>query len=414
MNLTPVIALLRQEMGLNPASIGEEAVAHALRRRMVAIGCGNDEEYAARLSASREEVQELIEEISVPETWFFREESAFECLRSHVRQALLHVEKSRPFNVACLPCATGEEAYSIAMVLLDMGLAPAKFRVHALDISYRALLRAQQAVYGDYSFRSADQTFRSRYFQACAGGYQVTQTVRDQVSFYHGSVLALPLPFDAAVYDVVFCRNLLIYLDEEARKRAVGELKKILAPGGMLLVGHAEVSIPLQEGFGRSPDGALRLGTETAAPVPQPPRRKRAAHPAPRAESKAQGRHAMPFAPAVKAVPVMQNDRVAAAPDEAREIRALADAGRLDEARTLCDARLQAGERSAELYCMLGLVLNAKGEAVAARECYRKAVYLDPQHAEARQQLALTDQRKGAGPAQTGRQAGTGFEKARG
>lgn len=395
MNLTPFIALLRREMGLDPASIGEGAVVQALRRRMTATGCLNEGEYSARLSISPEEVQELIEEISVPETWFFREEAAFDCLRSQVRQNLPETGKQRLFNVACLPCSTGEEAYSIVMALLDMGLAPAKFRVHALDISYRALIRAQQAVYGEYSFRASDKTFRERYFQAGAQGYQVIQSVRDQVSFYHGSVLALPTPFDSAMYDVLFCRNLLIYLDNEARKRFVAGLKNILAPGGILLVGHSEVSIALNEGFERGGDGALRMGQGTAKPTPQPPMRKRSERHLPKDENKGQELRAMPFASVAKALTAAQTGAAAVAPDETGKIRALADAGRLDEARASCDACIQKGGHSAELYCLLGVILNAQGDPAAARDSYRKAMYLDPQHVEARQLLVMIEQRSG-------------------
>ena len=393
MNLIPVIALLRQEIGLNPASIGESAVAHALRRRIVATGCGNEENYVARLSSSQEEVQELIEEVIVPETWFFREEGTFECLRSHVRQTLLSAGKLSSFSVACLPCATGEEAYSIVMALLDMGLAPSKFRVHALDISSRALIRAQQAVYGEYSFRTTDKTFRVRYFQAGAGSYQLIQAVRDQVSFYQGSALAMPPPFDSVTYDVVFCRNLLIYLDDLARKRVVAGLKMMLAPDGILLLGHAEASIALQEGFERSAEGALRLRQCTARLVPQWTARKQLARPATLDVSELQAQNPMPFAAVSTNLSVAQNDTVA--PHEIKEIRALADAGRLDEARLFCEARLHAGERSADLYCLLGLILTAQRDVGAARECYRKAMYLNPQHAEARQQVIMADQRSG-------------------
>ncbi len=388
MSLDFVIALLRKEVGLNPESIGESAVEHAMRRRMSATRCVTEQEYEQRLSHSTEELQELIEEISVPETWFFREESAFECLRTHVHSS----GKLRPVTVACMPCATGEEAYTIAMVLLDMGIAAERFRVHALDISYRALLRAQQAVYGEYSFRSADKAFRARYFQAGAEGYQVIQTVRNQVSFYHGNSLALPNPFDSAVYDVVFCRNMLIYLDDEARKSVIEAIKKMLAPDGILLVGHSEASIALQMGFVRDSDGALHFGQAQTAGLgaaTHPVRARRAVHVAPPALEKTKS--PMPFASVAKAV--LKKPEVQAEADDLGKIRGLADGGKLDEARRCCEDILLDGKRSAELYSLLGLVLNAQGEVAAARECYRKAMYLNPHHEEARQQLAVLDQR---------------------
>lgn len=402
MNLAPVLALLRREMGLNPASVGEGTVAHAMRRRMAAVGCTDAADYATRLGASQEELQELIEEVAVPETWFFREDSAFECLRQHVQQVLQSAGKPRVLHFACLPCATGEEAYSIAMSLLDMGLPPARFRVHALDISYRALIRAQQGLYGEYSFRGADQRLRARYFQAAADAHQVDQAVRDQVSFYQGSALALPSPFNALTYDVVFCRNLLIYLDAEARQRVVAGLKGMLAADGILLVGHSETSIVLHEGFVRSANGALRVGRVAALPASPPPARRQPRAPgATRAAGSLPATGPMPFAtPAVlsKVAAVASTAGLATdarRDDDLRPIRVLADAGQLDEAAARCAALVLAGVHSAELYCLQGLVANAQGHPDAARECLRKALYLDPAHADARWQLSLLDQRRG-------------------
>ena len=402
MSLAPVLALLRREMGLNPASVGESTVAHAMRRRMAAVGCTDAADYATRLGASQEELQELIEEVAVPETWFFREDSAFECLRQHVQHVLPSAGKPRLFHFACLPCATGEEAYSIAMNLLDMGLPPARFRVHALDISYRALIRAQQGLYGEYSFRGADQRLRARYFQTAADAHQVDQAVRDQVSFYQGSALALPSPFNALTYDVVFCRNLLIYLDAEARQRVVAGLKGMLAADGILLVGHSETSIVLHEGFVRSANGALRVGRVAALPASPPPaRRQPRAGGATRAAGSLPAIGPMPFATpvalsrvadAANATGLVIDDRGGG---DLGQIRALADAGQLEEAAACCAELVRAGMHSAELYCLQGLVGNAQGNPVDARACFRKALYLDPALADASLQLSLLDQRSG-------------------
>ncbi len=400
MNLAPVLALLRREMGLNPASVGENTVAHAMRRRMAAVGCTHAADYASRLGASQDELQELIEEVAVPETWFFREDSAFECLRQHVQHILQSDGKPRVFHFACLPCATGEEAYSIAMTLLDMGLPPARFRVHALDISYRALVRAQQGLYGDYSFRGADQRLRTRYFQAAADAHQVDQAVRDQVSFYQGSALALPSPFNALTYDVVFCRNMLIYLDAEARQRVVAGLKGMLAADGILLVGHSETSIVLHDGFVRSANGALRVGRVAALPPP-PTRRQPPLPGATRAAARLPAAGTMPFStpgapPEVAAVATTAGHATAdRRGDDLGQIRVLANAGQLEEAAARCAEHVRAGMHSAELYCLQGLVCHAQGNTAAARECFRKALYLDPAHADARWQMSLVDQRSG-------------------
>lgn len=366
MDMAEIIALLRREIGLNPDSMGENVVQQAIGRRIVATACKDIAEYVTRLSASRDEVQELVEEVTVPETWFFREQTAFECLRRH---AML---SSGVLMVASMPCATGEEPYSIAMSLLELGLPASRFRVHALDISHRALLLAQRGEYGEHAFRAADNTFRRHYFAPAATGYRVNQTVRDQVSFYHGSLLAPPPPFATGSYDVVFCRNLLIYLDEEARLKVVAELKRMLSGQGILLVGHAEAAILIQQGFRRREDGALTLAARPVE-VLRPSRQKR---PPPTARP-------VPFSdmPAAAQQPDAENENTA--------IRSLADQGLLDEARLRCEKNLAMGQHSAELYCMLGLVLHAKNDVEGARECYRKALYLDPRHQEASLQLAM-------------------------
>lgn len=399
MNLAGIIQVLQREIGLNPASISEGAVRHAMQRRMVATGCQSSEAYQARLDASRDEVQELIEEVTVPETWFFREDSAFECLRQQARQTQANNQSGRPFSVASIPCATGEEPYSIAMALFDMGMAASRFRVHALDVSFRALLLAQQARYGSNSFRAIDNSFRQRFFEMQGNAYGLHESVKAQVSFYQGSVTTLPAPFNSQTYDVVFTRNLLIYLDHDGRERFIAGLKRMLAPTAILLVGHSEAGILLNAGFVRRADGAFVQADAQARTVPvvaiKLPRlpsipvltkRKRA----PVSPS------AMPFSSDNPTSPQRSHSAATTAvelpvavTDALDEVRQLADAGRLQEAQARCEQLLASGQHSAQLHYLRGLLHNAQGDSAAARECYRKAVYLDPQHGEAKAQLTL-------------------------
>lgn len=399
MNLAGIIQVLQREIGLNPASISEGAVRHAMQRRMVAIGCQTSEAYQARLDASRDEVQELIEEVTVPETWFFREDSAFECLRQQARLTQANNQSGRPFNVASIPCATGEEPYSIAMALLDMGMAASRFRVHALDVSFRALLLAQQARYGRNSFRAIDNSFRERFFERQDNAYGLNERVKAQVSFYQGSVTTLPAPFNSQTYDVVFTRNLLIYLDHDGRERFIAGLKRMLAPTAILLVGHSEAGILLSAGFVRRADGAFVQADAQAQtlPVVAIDRSKFPTAPVLTKRKRASvSPLVMPFssgspASAQRTQSAASNsvELPVAVTEALEEVRQLADAGRLQEAQARCEQLLASGQHSAQLHYLRGLLLNAQGDSAAARECYRKAVYLDPQHAEAKAQLTL-------------------------
>ena len=391
MELAPIHSRLRESIGLDPASVGEETIAQAVRRRISASGCLGLEQYVARLDQVSDELQALVEEVIVSETWFFREESAFEALRQYARK-LSGEPGRRTLSIASLPCATGEEAYSSVMVLLDLGIAPERFRVHAMDVSARSLLRAQDGLYGEHSFRSRDKAFRERYFESVAGGYRIRTVVREQVGFFHGSALAPPPPFDGSCrYDVVFCRNMLIYMDSASRSRVAATIRGILAPSGILLAAHAETALLLREGFERAEAGALKPRAITSVPVLPTRVAKRTQNTRPPRLTFASA-GPMPFAQLAR--PEKSASLAGTPTDQAvgaalEKARALADAGHLEQAQRCCTTLVAAGVRHAELYYVMGLVLNGQGLKADAREWLRKAVYLNPAHEKAALQLAL-------------------------
>src|SRR5262249_42364516 len=132
-DLAAIATLLRRGIGLEPASLGERALAEAVRIRMAACRLAHTGDYAERLLHQADEFQELVEELVVPESWFFREVQPFACLRWFLRQ--------RPpggvLRVLSIPCGGGEEAYSLAMTLLDCGLQPGQFLIEGIDVSRR-------------------------------------------------------------------------------------------------------------------------------------------------------------------------------------------------------------------------------------------------------------------------------------
>jgi chemotaxis protein methyltransferase WspC len=114
-----VDALLTQQMGLDPSTVGSSLISRGLQARMSELGLGDQDEYERVLRGSREELQNLIEEIVVPESWFFRDDRPFGFLREHVEARWLANPGARPLRALSLPCAGGEEPYSIAMAFLD-------------------------------------------------------------------------------------------------------------------------------------------------------------------------------------------------------------------------------------------------------------------------------------------------------
>src|SRR5207249_345639 len=212
-------------------------------KRLLACELQETHAYWERVRASEAELQELIEAVVVPETWFFRDREAFAALALTVYEDWLGAHPEDDLRLLSLPSSTGEEPYSMAMALLDAGFPANRFRVDAVDISARALARAGHAVYGKNSFRGNELGFRDRHFEATTHGYRLSDAVRRQVQFQQGNLLAAGFLPGVESYDVIFCRNVLIYFDRAAQDRALTVLVRLLTPKGVLFVAPSETGL---------------------------------------------------------------------------------------------------------------------------------------------------------------------------
>jgi chemotaxis protein methyltransferase WspC len=380
-------ALLRLHMGLDAASIGSASVDRAVQRRRAACRVPSDEAYYDLLAASPEEIQELIEEVAVPETWFFRDPEAFTALVGIVRDEWLPRHPQGIFRVASLPCSTGEEPSSIAMALLEAGIPAERFGVEGIDISRASLRVAEAGIYRRNSFRGKGREYRDRFFAEVRGGWRVSAQVRARVNYRMGNVLAVETGREVGAYDAIFCRNLLIYFDEETQARALASLKRMLKPDGWLFVGPSETGVAKNQGFvlvriplafAFQPAGAMRAPARPALDF-QPPRIKPMVRRSPRASR--------PAKPVVSARVTQEPIPAFDVGVEMERAAALADAGRLAEAGAICERVLSKDGAEAQAHYVLGLVRDAEGNAAEAMSLYRKAIYLQPRHREAMSQL---------------------------
>jgi chemotaxis protein methyltransferase WspC len=245
--LAGIEALLKEAIGLDAATIGTSAITRALRMRQAACQMEDVDAYGAHLRQSPAELQELIDTVIVPETWFFRDRGAFDAMLPLARD-ILSGQPGRKLRLLSLPCSTGEEPYSMSMALLDAGFAPDRFAIDAIDVSSRSITLAQRAIYGRNAFRGEELSFRERHFEPVQGGHRPSELVRRPVRFARGNL------FDASLlpgggYDVVFCRNLLIYFDRPTQDAALQALHRLLAPGGLLFLGPSETGLPSRRDF---------------------------------------------------------------------------------------------------------------------------------------------------------------------
>jgi chemotaxis protein methyltransferase WspC len=158
---------------LDANSISSGAIANVIAQRMATCKITHISGYLGLLHKSPQEGEALIDSVIVPETWFFREPESFTLLKYYILSEWLLTKLQRVLRVLSVPSATGEEPYSIAIALLEAGLTAAKVHIDAVDISKQCLVKAQRAIYDQYSFRGNSLSFQGHYFQPTDSGYRL-------------------------------------------------------------------------------------------------------------------------------------------------------------------------------------------------------------------------------------------------
>ena len=382
--------LLRRATGL---SVSKSVAERAVGQRMEQTGFADSEAYLQAITPA--EMTQLIELVVVPESWLFRDPQAFYATVELVQERWA---RGRATRILSIPCAGGEEPYSMAMALRDGGVPKQAFSIDAYDLSPGCIERAQAGIYGRNAFRAQDVAFRERYFTHVADdAYRIIDALREQVTFRQGNLLQFDTATYKKHYDVIFCRNLLIYFDKPTTRAAIANLSALLADDGMLLAGYAEVPsfcqngfAPLQfrQAFALKKDNTPPAAVIQVAPLPA----LRSVPPAPRPAPARATPAPLPAAPRPRPVPVQTPPAPA---DLLAEARLLADRGLLREAGEKCHAHLARVPEAAEAYFMLGIINELAGKMDLADDYWRRCIYLQPDHYEALCHLALLAERNG-------------------
>ncbi len=237
-----------QEIAYEQAGIhlreGKAALVQArLAKRLRELGLRSEEEYLSRLRGAdaREEIILFLDAISTNFTKFFREPDHFELLREDVLAAL-HAGQRR-FRFWCAGCATGEEPYTVAMTVSEL-LGTADWRILATDLSTRALARASAGVYGDEEVADVPARHREKFLtrerrEDGSSTWTVSKRLRERIVFHRLNLARHPYPMTGPL-DAVFCRNVMIYFDRPMRALLVGEVERLVKPGGRFFIGHSE------------------------------------------------------------------------------------------------------------------------------------------------------------------------------
>ena len=195
-------------------------------------------------SAQRHDIARLFDAITTNETFFFREPQQFEVFSNNLVPQIIKENTQmgrKDIKIWSAACSTGEEPYTIAMILLEKPeLASTRKEIYASDISESVLMSARKAIYGNYSVRNIPPHYMAKYFKDSGGIYVLSDIVKSMVKFMNINLINEKEVKQLKGIDVVFCRNVLIYFDDKAKKKAVSLIYDVLRPKGYLFVGTSE------------------------------------------------------------------------------------------------------------------------------------------------------------------------------
>lgn len=227
--------------GISMSAAKKSLVSGRLAKRVEHYGLGSYGDYFRLLQERKDagEMQTAIDLLTTNETYFFREEKHFSFLRERAAASL---SRGQPFRVWSAACSSGEEAYSMAMVLSDCLDTRVAWDILGTDISTRVLQKARSGHYPDERTRHIPPDYLKRYCMKGVGPQQgtvlVRKALRDRVNFRQLNLNA-PLPAIGS-FDVVFLRNVMIYFDGRTKTEVVERISNLIKPGGYLCIGHSE------------------------------------------------------------------------------------------------------------------------------------------------------------------------------
>jgi chemotaxis protein methyltransferase CheR len=371
---------------------------------------------------TKAQLEVLASQLTVGETYFFREKKTFDVLAGSVLPELIRGRRAsgRRLRIWSAACCTGEEPYSLAILLPQVipDFADWNVTILATDINERFLKKAATGVYGEWSFRESPAWFKDRYFRRTADGhYAILPEIKKRVTFAHLNLAADVFPSletDTNAMDLIFCRNVLMYFTLPQVQKVVGNLRRALVPDGWLVVSPSEcsqvhfsrfatvnfpgvilyqksaVKEPVQSPW--TPPLPLGIAVETAAPAFEPspagilppaatlPLDETAAteiSPTPRTVAVSfydQGR----YAEASETLLASLASSTAPDPEMASLLaRALANQGKLTDALAWCERWLAADKLDASAHYLRAMISQELGDPEQARRSLQRAIYLD-------------------------------------
>jgi chemotaxis protein methyltransferase CheR len=388
-------------------------LAGRVAQRLAAVGGRDCASYLALLGDEVQgaaELDALIEDLTIGETFFFRHRELFDALRETVLPDLVERNRaSRHLRIWSAGCATGAEAYSLS-ILLRRDLAPQlsgwDLSIVGTDINRRFLAHARAGAFEEWALRATPEEVKHACFVAEGRTWLIRPEFREGVSFQYHNLVTDHFPSrlnNLFALDLILCRNVTIYFNLEIVRRLLGHFHQSLVEGGWLLVGHSEPNVELFQAFRTVNARGAVLYQKSAQVAPSPAWSFVAAEP----EGTAPAASAwpvwlppvlpwvaapVPTGPAAASGPAVQ----APVPLEVATIRALADRGAWEEAAQCCEKALDKDRLNPVVHFYQALILEQQGRHAEAEQALRRTLYLERTFVLGHYYLGLLLQRQGA------------------
>jgi chemotaxis methyl-accepting protein methylase len=239
--VSAILALVRERTGADFTRYRKGTVARRIRNRMISLGVSSIQTYLELLEGSEEEAAALVHRVTIKVSSFYRNPESFDVVGAHVLPELAAARRGAPVRIWSAGAACGEEPYTLAMLLERAGYPG---HVEATDLDPFALAAAERGLFAPESVTGLPEDLASRYLEPVgtpAGiRYRVRDSIRRRVRFSRHDLTSAAQPPSEGAYELVCCRNVLIYLRPEAQAHALSVVRSAIAPGGYLFLGEAE------------------------------------------------------------------------------------------------------------------------------------------------------------------------------
>ncbi|MDR1955832.1 MAG: protein-glutamate O-methyltransferase CheR [Treponema sp.] len=233
-------SLIYDESGINFTLTNRSILESRLKERLRGKGLDSAQSYFTMITRDKEELKNFLDSVTTNLTRFFRNQAQFDTLEKYVVPELLKIKKNTGNTVLKIwsaGCSTGEEPYSIAMLMSDILPHPWKYEIVASDISLKCLLNGKEGFYAENRMEGIPAAYLHKYFDRITGGYKVKPEIMARIRFdYHN------LKHDSGLrnLDIVFCRNVIIYFDEAAQTGVMKRFWDSMSSKSFLFIGHSE------------------------------------------------------------------------------------------------------------------------------------------------------------------------------